>query len=245
MGNKKAPGEDGITSEIYKIAFEIFLNYITAICNGCLKRGIFTLRWKGARLIPVIKPGKENSEDVSKYRPISPLNIGGNVLEKALINRINHHVSSHDLINNNQYGFTPQRGTTDAAMAVKDFVETVLVAGEVIVLVSLDVKYAFNAAWWPSILNGLKACGCPKNLYNLTKSYFSQRTAILSTNSIRLEKEVSKECSQGSCCGPGFWCVMYNSLLNLKFTRRTKAVAFADDLILAVRGKAACGAEKI
>jgi hypothetical protein len=146
-------------------------------------------------------------------------------------------------MNNNQYGFTPQRGTIDAAMAVKDFVEKALVAGEVIVLVSLDVKGAFDVAWWASILNGLKACGCPKNLYNLTKSYFSQRTTVLSTNSIRMKKEASKGCSQGSCCGPGFWNILYNSLLNLKFTRRTKAVAFADDLILAVRGKTACEAE--
>jgi hypothetical protein len=90
-------------------------------------------------------------------------------------------------MNNNQYGSTPQRGTIDAAVAVKDFVDKGL-AAEVIALVSLDVKGAFEAAWWPSILNGLKACGCPKNLYNLTKSYFSQRTAVLSTNSIRMEK---------------------------------------------------------
>jgi hypothetical protein len=72
-------------------------------------------------------------------------------------------------------------------MTVKHFVEG-LVAGELIVLVSLDVKGAFDAAWWPNTLNGLKACGCPKNPYNLTKSYFSQRTAILSTNSVRIEK---------------------------------------------------------
>jgi len=65
-------------------------------------------------------------------------------------------------MNNNLYGFTPKMGTIDAAMAVKDFVEKGLVAGEFIVLVSLDVKGAFDAAWWPSFLNGLKACGCPK-----------------------------------------------------------------------------------
>jgi hypothetical protein len=103
------------------------------------------LRWKRARLIPITKPEKENSENVSKRRPISLLNIGGKVLGKALTNKINH-VFSHDLMNNNQYGFTPQRGTIDAAMAVKDFVLTGLVAGEVIVLVSLDVKGAFDAA---------------------------------------------------------------------------------------------------
>jgi len=84
-------------------------------------------------------------------------------------------------MNNNQYGFTPQRGTIYAAMAVKEFVKNGLVAGNVIVLVSRDVKGAFDAARWPSILNGLKACAFPKNLFNLTKSYFSQRTAVLSS----------------------------------------------------------------
>ena len=120
---------------------------------------------------------------------------------------------------------------------MKDFVEEGLVTGELTVLVSLDVKGDFDAAWWHSILNGLKACGCPKNLYNLTKSYFSQRTVTLSTNSFRMKREVSKGCPQGSCCGQGFWNIQYNSLLNLKFTRRTKAVAFADDPVLTVRGE--------
>jgi len=72
---------------------------------------------------------------------------------------------------------------------VKNFVEEGLQAEEVIVLVGLDVKDAFDAAWWPNILKSLQDCGCPRNLYYLTKSYLSQRTAILSTNSIRMEKE--------------------------------------------------------
>ena len=73
-------------------------------------------------------------EDVSKFRPIRLLNTGGKVLEKVLINRINHHIHSHDFMNTDQYGFTPQRSTIDdATMAVKDFVEEGLVAGELIV----------------------------------------------------------------------------------------------------------------
>jgi retron-type reverse transcriptase len=104
-----------------------------------------------------VKPGKEKSDDVSKFRPISLLDTGGKVLEKLLINRINHHVIAHEIINKNQYGFTPQRSTTDAAMAVKGIVEEGLVAGEITVLISFDVKGAFDATWWPSILIGLKA----------------------------------------------------------------------------------------
>jgi len=168
-------------------------------------------------LIPITKPGKENSNDVSKFRPISLLIEGGKVLEKVLINRINYHVVSHDFMNIHQYGFMPQKGTTDTTMEIKEFVTEGLAAGEIMVLISLDVKDAFDASWRPSILNGLRACGCPKNLYNLTKSYFSQCIANLSTNNIRLEREVSKGYPQGSCCGPGFWNIQFNSLLQLEF----------------------------
>jgi hypothetical protein len=128
-----------------------------------------------------VKPEKENRDDVSDSAPCL-LNKGGKVLKKLLINRINHHFFAHDIMNQNQYGFTPQRSTTDADMAVKGFVEERLAAGEIIVPISLDVKGAFDAAWWPSILNGLKAYNCPKNLYNLSKSYCSAPSGSVSVN---------------------------------------------------------------
>jgi len=51
LDKKKAPGEEGITGEVYKSAFEVFPRYITAMFNG-----------------------KENSDHVSKFRPTSLLN---------------------------------------------------------------------------------------------------------------------------------------------------------------------------
>jgi hypothetical protein len=93
-------------------------------------------------------------------------------------------------MNKNQYGFTPQRSTIDAAMAVKDFLGEGLNSGEVLVIASLDMKGAFDAAWWSSILKSPKENGCPEKLYKVTKSYFSQRTAIMSTYSIRMKREV-------------------------------------------------------
>jgi len=96
--------------------------------------------------MPIIKPGQEGSEEVSKFRPISLLDTGGKVLEKIMINRINHHVYSRGYMNENQYGFRPQKCTIAAAMAIKDFVQQGMAAGEVIALISLDVQGAFDAA---------------------------------------------------------------------------------------------------
>jgi len=153
-------------------------------------------------IIPIIKPGQEGSE-VSKYHPISSLDTEGKGLEKIMINRINHHVYSRGYMNENQYGFRPQKCTIDVAMAIKDFVQG-LAAGEVIALISLDVQGAFDADWWPAILNELWECKCPKNLYELTKSYFSQRIVSWSTNSLRMDKEISRGYPRGRVVGQDY-----------------------------------------
>ena len=87
----------------------------------------------------------------------------------------------------------------------KNFVEQGLASGEVVALVSLVVHGAFDAAWWPGILKELRECKCPKNIHELTKIYFTQRSAVIATNTLRLEKEISRGCPQGPCSGPGFW----------------------------------------
>ena len=81
----------------------------------------------------------------------------------------------------------------------------------------------------------LKVLNFPKKLYNLARSYFSDRTATIHTNNIKIERVVSKGCPQVSCCGTGFWNIQFVSLLNLNYGERTKAIAFADDLLIAVR----------
>jgi hypothetical protein len=66
--------------------------------------------------------------------------MGGKILEKAMINRINHNIYSTEFLNSNQYRFIPQTSTLDAIMAVKEFVQEGFRKGEITVIVSLDVK---------------------------------------------------------------------------------------------------------
>jgi hypothetical protein len=56
---------------------------------------------------------------------------------------------------------------------------------------------------------------------------------------------VNKGCPQVSCCGPGFLNIQYNSLINLEFGKRTKAIAFADDLQIVVRMETVRKAENL
>jgi hypothetical protein len=110
----------------------------------------------------------------------------------------------------------------DAVMEAKKYTERELETRKIVIMTSLDVTGAFDAAWWPSILKGLKDSSCPRNLYYLSQGYFRQRTAVMSTNIITTEKNVTKGCPQGSCCGPGFWNLLYNSLLQLELTNQRR-----------------------
>jgi hypothetical protein len=117
----KATGEDGLNSDILLQTYKCFPNLFTEIYNECIIRGYFPVQWKRSVIIPIVKPGKDGSTESTKYRPISLLNVGGKVLEKLLIDRINHHIHSYRLLNGNQHRFIPQKSTVDAAMAVKGF----------------------------------------------------------------------------------------------------------------------------
>ena len=50
-------------------------------------------------------------------------------------------------------------------------------------------------------------------------------------------------CPRGSCSGPGFWKVLYNSLPYMNFTHRTRLTAFMDNLLVLARGKWALDAQ--
>jgi len=96
-------------------------------------------------------------------------------------------------------------------MAVKQFIEPELESERVVNMASLDVKAALDMAWWPAILKGLRDAKCRQNLYQLTQDYFRGRRAVISINICKMEKNITKGCPQGPCCGPGFWNIQLPS----------------------------------
>ena len=62
---------------------------------------------------------------------------------------------------------------------------------------------------------------------------------------IRTYIHIYKGCPQGSHCGPGLWNIFYNSLLRLKFLKRTKVIAFANDILLLTRAKTVSEVENL
>jgi len=78
---------------------------------------------------------------------------------------------------------------------------------------SLDVQEAFDAAWWPAILQRLREAKCPRKLYSMVQDYPKAKEAFIAINSYNMRKNI-KGCVQGSC-RPILWNIQYDTVLKL------------------------------
>jgi len=81
------------------------------IFNAILLTHHFPTMWKHARVISILKPGKD-SPLPSSYRPISLLDTIGKLFEKILLARILHEVSVRGLMLDEKFGFRPRHSTS-------------------------------------------------------------------------------------------------------------------------------------
>jgi len=68
---------------------------------------------------------------------------------------------------------------------------------------------------------------------------------VIAINSLSKEKNITKGYVQGACCSPGLWNIQFNTLLKLQYTKHTKVVAFADDILIMIKAETVGEAENI
>ncbi|CAH1720554.1 unnamed protein product [Aphis gossypii] len=227
----KAPGPDRVPNEIIRLAFKRFPEEFVDCYNACLTGGTFPHRWKSANLV-LLHKGQGRPRDLpSSFRPISLLDGAGKVFERVLLNRLEEHVSRVGAISDAQYGFRRAKSTTNA-------IEEVLSAArraargpvqdrDLCVLVTLDVKNAFNSAPWSLIDKALRRCAVPAYLTLVLRSYMCARSLVVNED---LCLPVTCGVPQGSVLGPTLWNLFYDGILRLQVREGIKLVAFADDV---------------
>lgn len=230
----KAPGGDGITADIIQHFHRRRPSFLTLIYNKCLELCYFPKQWKSSVVKLIPKTGKKDYRNANSYRLISLLSVFAKILAKLLINRINYHLRSHNQLSSSQFGFTPCVSTEDALHKTINFINNAFNRKGFALIISFDISGAFNSCFWPKILNQLKNKKCPQNLYLLTQSYFSDRTAKLLHGGVEIEKNLTLGCPQGSACGPGFWNIAYDDIFNLSDREDTQIIGFADDTNLMI-----------
>ena len=89
-------------------------------------------------------------------------------------------------------------------------IKTAINDGYHVCAVSLDIRGAFDNAWWPNLLRQLAKLGCPLNIFNVFKDYLSDRMVEMESTPEQiilkaLIKGASRDLLAARFCGTLSW----------------------------------------
>jgi hypothetical protein len=171
----KAPGPDDIPNSALKHLPQRMILLLVALFNAMFRTQHFPSVWKHARVISILKPGKDPALP-SSYRPIRLLDTIGQVFEKILLSRILSEVSGRGLLRDEQFGFRPKHSTTLQLARLVERVSRNLGEKRLTGAVFLDVAKAFDTVWVDGLLYKLMALNFPSYPVKTIQSYLRSRT---------------------------------------------------------------------
>ena len=94
---------------------------IIEIYNATLASGKFPNIWKKAKIILILKPGKDHLRP-GNYRPISLLEVPAKLFEKLINIRLTNYLETNELYSARQMGFRKGRSTQEAIMLISSMI---------------------------------------------------------------------------------------------------------------------------
>ena len=119
--------------------------------NAVLKWQYYPTVWKHARVISLLRPGKDPALP-SSYRPISLLNTVRKIFEKILLSRIMTEIKSRGLLRGQQLGFRPEVCTTLQLTGLLEKDKRYFVEKRLSGTIFIHVAKAFVSVWIEGLL---------------------------------------------------------------------------------------------
>ena len=132
----KAPGPDLITAQMIQELPIESTQTLLHLYNAILRLEYWPKTLKQARVIMILKLGK-NPNDVQSYRPVSLLPVIAKILEKLLLTRLLKEAQPSTWIPTHQFGFRKGQSTTQQCHRLTDIINKHLKIGITVMRSSL------------------------------------------------------------------------------------------------------------
>lgn len=203
---RKSPGYDTINGILIKnlpIKGHIFISYLF---NACMKFSYFSKHWKMAKVIPILKPGKDKSE-LSSYRPISLLNLLGKIFEIVLKIRCNKFIKIKNILPDEQFGFRDEISAQHQALRIYQHVRSSFNEKQSTGLILFDIEKAFDRVWHKGLIYKLIQFKFPIYLIKIIYNYLNERRFfVYMSNEKSIVHHINAGVPQGAVLSP----ILYN-----------------------------------
>ena len=228
INTTEAIGPDQIQNQALKIAAEEIAPVLQCIFQQSLDTGELPLDWRKANITPLFKKGA--TTDPANYLPVSVTCTCCKLLEHIFDSNLMRHLSSHNILADNQYAFRKHRScesqliltTNDLAKNFSDKKTTDMAV--------LDFLKAFDVIPHQRLLMKLDYYGIRSNTKRWISGFLTKHLQLVCVNGQCSDwSPVLSGTPQGTVLGPHLFLLHINDI-HEKVTSTTRF--FADDCLL-------------
>ena len=247
LANNKAPGMDGVAGEMLKAGGETVITGLKGVIDRIWQTGVWPDDWAMSEMI--LLPKVHGAQECEKHRTISLISHASKVLIEILRRRTANFV--HPEISEEQFGFMPGKGTTDAILTLRNIIEKTLVRQEqVLWILFVDYTKAFDSVDHRKLWEALDELGVPHHLTWLIQNLYGKAVGKIKvdqdyTGMFPFERGVRQGCPLSpllfNACGEVIMRRVEEELDDLSGItiggRRVWNLRYADDTALLAKNK--------
>ncbi|GJQ73278.1 hypothetical protein Trydic_g13650 [Trypoxylus dichotomus] len=143
LGERKAPGHDGITNTAVKYLTLEAVSTLKEIINGIIKHQYYPKTWKHATIIIIHKSGKPKNKP-DGYPPVSLLPGLSKILRRLIQKRLLSVVEERSIIHGFQFGFRREHSTTQQLLKLSEYITSNMDNVTTTATIMLDIERAFD-----------------------------------------------------------------------------------------------------
>ena len=213
LSDGKAPGSDGIPSEIYKCGSETLTRKLTELFLLIWDQQVIPQEFKDATIIHLYKR-KGNRQICDNHRGISLLSIAGKILARLMLNRLIDHLEQ-GLLPESQCGFRKGRGTVDMIFAARQLQERCQEQNKALYSTFVDLTKAFDTVSREGLWKIMAKFGCPARFTAIVRQFHEGMMARVQDNGdTSKDFAVTNGVKQGCVLAPTLFSMVFSAMLH-------------------------------